>query len=120
MKRIHSLMFIAIFFLCIAVTFVFAEEALITNIEQPAGLEENKISLDLKGMDVVEVVKMLATKGNLNVVISSDVKGRVTIFLKSVDIMDAFEIILIANNLAYDKRGDIIYVMSQRDYEAIY
>lgn len=78
------------------------------------------ISLDLKGMDVVEVIKMLATKGNLNVVIGSNVKGRVTIFLKSVNIMDAFDIILVSNDLAYDTRGDIIYVMTQREYEAIY
>jgi len=80
----------------------------------------DKISLDLKGMDVIEVIKMLATKGNLNVVLGGDVKGRVTIFLKSVNLMDAFEIILISNNLAYEKRGDIIYVMSQRDYERVY
>lgn len=80
----------------------------------------DKISLDLKGMDVVEVIKMLATKGNLNVGLSADVKGRVTIFLKSVDVMDALDIILAANGLAYDRRGDIIYVMSQREYEAIY
>ena len=80
----------------------------------------DKISLDLKGMDVVEVVKMLATKGNLNVVIGPDVKGRVTIFLKSVGIMDALDIVLIANDLAYDKRGEIIYIMTQRTYEAIY
>jgi general secretion pathway protein D len=82
--------------------------------------EPGKISLDLKGMDVVEVIKMLASKGNLNVVLGSDVKGRVTIFLKSVYLMDALEIILVANNLAYDKRGEILYVMSQRDYERMY
>ena len=86
----------------------------------PQTIGSDKISLDLKGMDVVEVIKMLATKGNLNVILSNDVKGRVTIFLKSVNIMDAFEIILAANGLAYDKRGEIIYVMSQREYETIY
>ncbi|MDD3906279.1 MAG: TonB family protein [Candidatus Omnitrophica bacterium] len=80
----------------------------------------DKISLDLKGMDVVEVIKMLATKGNMNVVLSNDVKGRVTIFLKSVNIMDALEIILASNGLACDRRGDIVYVMSQREYETAY
>jgi len=84
-----------------------------------AGISD-KISLDLKGMDVVEVIKMLATKGNLNVGLSADVKGRVTIFLRSVEVMDALDIILASNGLAYDRRGDIIYVMSQREYEAIY
>lgn len=82
--------------------------------------DPGRISLDLKGMDVIEVIKMLAAKGSLNVVLGGDVKGRVTIFLKSVNLMDAFDIILIANNLAYDKRGDIIYVMNQRDYERMY
>lgn len=82
--------------------------------------DSGKISLDLKGMDVIEVIKMLAAKGGLNIVLGGDVKGRVTIFLKSVNLMDAFDIILIANNLAYDKRGDIIYVMNQRDYERMY
>ncbi len=86
----------------------------------PHAAVSDKISLDLKGMDVVEVIKMLATKGNLNVGLSADVKGRVTIFLKSVEVMDALDIILAANGLAYDRRGDIIYVMSQREYEAIY
>jgi len=78
------------------------------------------ISLDIKGLDVVEVIKMLAGKGNLNVVVGNDVKGRVTIFLKSVKLMDAFDIILVANDLAYDMRGNIIYVMSQKEYEATY
>jgi TonB family protein len=85
-----------------------------------AAQDPGKVSLDLKGMDVIEVIKMLATKGNLNIVLGGDVKGRVTIFLKSVDLMDAFEIILISTNLAYDKRGEIIYVMNQRDYERMY
>lgn len=82
--------------------------------------EAGKISLDLKGMDIVEVIKMLATKGNMNIVVGTNVKGRVTIFLKDVDIADAFEIILVANDLAFDKRGGIIYVMTQRDYEVLY
>lgn len=91
--------------------------------EKPSVTSEtgsDKISLDLKGMDVVEVIKMLAAKGNLNVVLGTDVKGKVTIFLKSVNLMDALDIILISNNLAYDRRGSIIYIMSQRDYERMY
>jgi len=82
--------------------------------------QTKKISLDLKGMDIVEVIKTLATQGKLNVVVGSNVRGKVTMFLKDVNIDDAFEIILLANNLASDGRGDIIYVMTQRDYEQLY
>lgn len=79
-----------------------------------------KISLDLKGMDVVEVLKTLAAKGNLNLIIGSDIRGRVTMFLKEVDVQEAFEIILAANRLASERRGDILYVMTQKDYELLY
>ncbi|MBL7156744.1 MAG: TonB C-terminal domain-containing protein [Candidatus Omnitrophica bacterium] len=81
---------------------------------------EDTISLDLKGMDIVEVLKTLASKGKMNLVVGSNVRGRVTMFLKDVDVKEAFEIILLANNLASDKKGDIVYVMTERDYEALY
>lgn len=80
----------------------------------------NKISLDLKGVDVIDVLKMLSTRSNLNIVAGRNVRGKVTLFLKDVDLWDAFEIILASNDLAYDKRGDIINVMGERDYEQLY
>ncbi len=80
----------------------------------------SRISLDLRGMDIVEALKILSSKGNLNMVIGGNIQGRVTLFLKDVEIQDALEIILISNGLAYDKKGDILYVMTQRDYEQIY
>lgn len=125
MKRIVHVILILFLILCNALppSMAGAETEVITqsqNTQPQAQPASDKISLDLKGMDVIEVIKMLATKGNLNVVVGPDVKGRVTIFLKSVGIMDALDIILIANDLAYDRRGDIIFIMSQRAYEAMY
>jgi len=81
---------------------------------------QNKISLDIKGMDIVDVLKMLATRAGMNIVVGKNVAGRVTLFLKDVDINDAFEIVLLSNDLAYEKKGDIINVMTQRDYELLY
>jgi type II secretory pathway component GspD/PulD (secretin) len=80
----------------------------------------NKISLDIKGMDIVDVLKMLAQRQGLNIVVGKNVTGRVTLFLKDVDVWSAFEIILLSNELAYEKKGDIINVMTQRDYELMY
>lgn len=82
--------------------------------------DQNKISLDIKGMDIVDVLKMLATRSGMNIVVGKNVSGRVTLFLKNVDIWDAFELILLANDLAYETKGGIINVMTQRDYELIY
>ena len=79
-----------------------------------------KISLDLKGVDIIDVLKMLSARSNLNIVAGRNVRGRVTLFLKDVDVWDAFEIILAANSLAYEKENDIINVMTERDYEQLY
>ncbi|MFA5338347.1 MAG: secretin N-terminal domain-containing protein [Candidatus Omnitrophota bacterium] len=79
-----------------------------------------KISLDIKGMDIVDVLKMLASRSGLNLVIGKNVTGRVTLFLKNIDPWDAFEIVILSNDFAYEKKGEIINVMSQRDYELQY
>ncbi|MFC1646496.1 secretin N-terminal domain-containing protein, partial [Candidatus Omnitrophota bacterium] len=76
-----------------------------------------KISLDIKGMDIIDVLKLLAKQGNLNIVTGKNVTGKVSMFLKDVYVWDAFEIIIAANGLAYKKKGDIINVISARDYE---
>lgn len=81
---------------------------------------KGRISLDLKGVDIIDVLKMLSMRSNFNIVAGRNVRGKVTLFLKDVDIWDAFEIILASNDLAYDKRGDIINIMSERDYEQLY
>jgi len=85
-----------------------------------APTKDNKISLDIKGMDIVDVLKMLAARSGLNIVVGRNVTGRVTLFIKDVDVWDAFELILLANDLAYEEKGGIINVMSQRDYQLIY
>ena len=82
--------------------------------------EGKKISLDLKGVDIIDVLKMLSTRSNLNIIAGRNVRGRVTLFLKDVDVWEAFEIILAANDLAYEKQGDIINVMTERDYQSLY
>ncbi|MDD2752233.1 MAG: secretin N-terminal domain-containing protein [Candidatus Omnitrophica bacterium] len=86
----------------------------------PAAAQQGKISLDLKGMDVVDVLKMLATRAGMNIVIGKNVSGKVTIYLKDVDVKDAFEIVVLSSDLAYDRKGGIVNVMSQRDYELLY
>jgi len=82
--------------------------------------EANTISLDIKGMDILDVLKILSMRSDLNIIAGKNVRGNVTMFLKDVDVWDAFEIILAANDLAYEKRGNIINVMTQRDYELLY
>lgn len=82
--------------------------------------EIQKISLDVKNMDIIDVLKILADKGNFNLSISERVRGRITLFLKDVSVGDALEIVLASGNLAYEIKGNIINVMTERDYELKY
>jgi type II secretory pathway component GspD/PulD (secretin) len=83
---------------------------------------QRKITLDVRDMNVVDVIKFLADeeRGDFNVVISPTVQGRVTVYLNNVSIRDALDIIIISNHLAYKVEGNIIQVMSAVEYEAMY
>ena len=82
---------------------------------------DGKISLDLRDMDVVDVYKFLALKGDYNTTISKNIAGRVTLYLKGVSIRDALDIISLANNLAYRIIGDnIVYIMTEEEYLSMF
>jgi MSHA type pilus biogenesis protein MshL len=80
----------------------------------------DKITLELKNMDVVEVIKLLSSKGGFDVVISQNVRGRITLFLNNVPIWDALQIVLRTTDLAYTKHGDIMRIVTEREYEQQY
>lgn len=89
----------------------------------PLTMEEGlakKISLDLRGMDIVDTIKFLSLKGNLNIVTSKNVSGRITLFLKDVTIADTLEVILLTNKLASVKKRNIITIMTEAEFEALY
>ena len=84
-----------------------------------AGLK-NKISIDLRGMDIVDVLKFLAIEGDLNIVAGKDVAGPVNLLISDVTVGDALEIVLSVNNLAYEIKGRIIKVIPNREYRVLY
>lgn len=104
---------------------VFAACALPAFAQMPAGpvpeaAVTQLISLDLKGVDIIDVLKLLSQKSGLNFVAGHNVAGRVTIFAKDVNIWEAFELITAANGLAYDRAGSLITVMTTGDYERLH
>jgi type II secretory pathway component GspD/PulD (secretin) len=82
--------------------------------------DPGKISLDLKGIDIVELLKILAVKMSVNIAPTKEVTGRVNIFLNNVTLDDALEILLINNALAAIKEGNIIKVMTLERYNQLY
>ena len=82
---------------------------------------QNKVSLDLKEpMDIVDFIKFLAIKGGLNVVIGNNVAGTTKLMIEDVTVGQALEIVLSANNLAYELKGNIIKVMTADEYNNLY
>ncbi len=83
---------------------------------------QRTITLDVRDMNVVDVIKFLADekRGDFNVVISPTVQGRVTVYLNNVSIQDALDIIIISNHLAYKIDSNIVQIMSSVEYEAMY
>ncbi len=76
-----------------------------------------KISLALNDTNIVDALVYLSEKAEINVAVSKSVEGRATLSLNNVSIRDALDIILLSNELALEKRGDIFYVMPAADYE---
>jgi len=79
-----------------------------------------KITLDVRDMNIVDVIKFLAQKGEFNVIVAPSVQGRSTLLLHDVDIKDALDIVAISNKLAYHIEDDIIQMMTASEYEAMY
>jgi len=78
------------------------------------------ISLDFKGMNIRDVLKILSKKSGLNIVADRDVKGKVDLYLTDVDVMDALDIIVATNNLAYEQEGTLVRIMTEKKYEKMH
>ncbi|OGX26738.1 MAG: hypothetical protein A3J51_06955 [Omnitrophica WOR_2 bacterium RIFCSPHIGHO2_02_FULL_45_21] len=76
-----------------------------------AQAQEGKlITLDVKDMELADVLRMVADQSGLNIVASKNVKGLASINLEAVPIETALDAILKVNNCGYVKEGSIIQV----------
>ena len=123
MKKIYRLSiragFAALFALLFLAADIRAEYADPFSGQPNTGLHK-KIFLDLRDINVVDVFKFMALQGNLNIVTSKNIQGRSTLLLKNVSIQDALDIIVISNQLAYEIKNGIIYVMTEEEYLTVY
>jgi len=81
---------------------------------------DDRISLDLKGIDITEVFRLLSLKTGTTIVPTKNVKGRISIFLNNVTFQDALDVILISQGLAAEQRGDILMIMTNTEYNSLY
>jgi type IV pilus assembly protein PilQ len=72
-----------------------------------------RISLDLQDADLVNVLRLFGELANLNMILSPDVKGKVTVRLVNIPWDQAMEIILKMNGLGYVIEENILRIASQ-------
>lgn len=75
--------------------------------------EGRRISLDLQDADLVNVLRLFGELANLNIVLSPEVKGKVTVRLVNIPWDQAMEIILKMNGLGFVTEDNIIRIASQ-------
>lgn len=81
---------------------------------------EDTISLDLKNIEVVELLRLLSLKTGKTIVPSAQVQGRITLFLNNVKFEDILDMIVVTNGFAVEKKGDIYYIITGAEYKAMF
>ncbi len=83
-----------------------------------ATFKGKKITIDIMEGDIVNVIRLIGEASGKNVVVSEDVKGKVTIKLKNVPWDQALDVILKTKDLGQETRGGIIRVVPQAKLDA--
>lgn len=71
---------------------------------------EGTITIDFKEADIQSVLRILAEKGNVNIVYGRDVVGAITMRLNEVPWQKAMDVILRTYGYGYEREGNIITV----------
>ncbi|MCF8039274.1 MAG: type IV pilus secretin PilQ [Desulfohalobiaceae bacterium] len=74
------------------------------------------ISLDLQDADVEHVLRLLATVGGYNLVLSQGVQGRISLKLDQVPWDQALDIVLEQLNLEKSLQGNVLRILTQKQY----
>ena len=76
--------------------------------------------LQMKDVDIMDILKLIAQKSGTNIIAGKGVSGKVSIYLKDVYWKDALRIILDSNGLAYKDEEGILHVMPAAEFEKRY
>jgi type IV pilus assembly protein PilQ len=69
-----------------------------------------KVSLELANADVHAVLRLFAEVGRLNLVVSDEVSGKVSLRLRNVPWDEAFRVVLASKGLAVEQLGSVVRV----------
>ncbi|MFA5069478.1 MAG: secretin N-terminal domain-containing protein [Candidatus Omnitrophota bacterium] len=78
------------------------------------------VYLDLKGVDINELFKVLSAKSGVTIITTPAVQGRVTVLIDNLSFENALDVIMTKQNLAYERKGNLMKVMTASEYEKAY
>jgi len=73
------------------------------------------ISLDIHNMNVVDAVRIVGKFTHLNLIISPEIEGKVSLQLKNAKTMEAFDLLLMSQGLAKWPVGNLWFIASHRE-----
>ncbi|UOF02931.1 type IV pilus secretin PilQ [Bdellovibrio reynosensis] len=77
-----------------------------------------KISLETNNMDIRDALNFITEESGVNMVISEDVKGAVSLKLRQVPWDQALVVIMKAKKLGYTRQGNVLRIAPQTDLRA--
>ena len=106
MKKIISV-FLTVFFISVGYAYD-------SDFDVSAGRIE---TLEIKEVEITDVLRMLAEQFNLNVVISDKVIGKISVKFSNVSVEEAIDALVSINGYAYTKKGTVIKVTTPEEIE---
>ncbi|NLA07814.1 MAG: hypothetical protein GX872_09305 [Firmicutes bacterium] len=79
-------------------------------VAQGEGSSGHPVTIELKGADVRDVLKILAELAGVNIVCDPSVRGEISLSLKEVPVIDAVELVTRATGLSYRYVGNTLVV----------
>ncbi len=77
--------------------------------------EEARVTVDFKDADILNVLRILSLKSNVNIVTGPEVRGTVTVRLTDVPWDKALEIVLRTYGYVYERTGNVIRVTTREN-----
>ncbi|RCK80080.1 MAG: Vegetative cell wall protein gp1 precursor (Hydroxyproline-rich glycoprotein 1) [Candidatus Ozemobacter sibiricus] len=80
-----------------------------------AAISPIKVTLNFRDVEIADIVRLLATKANLNIISRRQITGRTTVNFEDIPVGTALDTILRHNDYAYELRDGIIWIFPQGD-----
>ena len=73
--------------------------------------------LELKNVDIIDVLKLISQKSGLNVIAGNGIAGKISVFLRDIEVKEALRIIVESYGWAIVEEDNVIKVMTNDEFQ---